>query len=179
VGFSSGSFNSLFMNLNNQKNNDYIKCLLGIKIKKDIKEILLGIIHSIKKKFKSEDFDLKNTNVAVTHSNGLNIYNNFLDINDTLNCCTASSFVPLVTYNDVLYFYKYKLCLDGGLFFQPYIKNTKKLVITHYMFKRYKKPRTFMVGLVTDKTNVYQMYLNGYNDARNNHEYLSKFLTPL
>ena len=48
------------------------------------------------------------------------------------------------------------------------------------MFKRYKKTSVSNLNmLVTQNLNLYQMYLNGYNDARNNHDYFLKYLKPL
>ena len=180
VGFSSGSINNLFLALNKEKNNEFLKTLIKIKLNNDIKGFLKKTTQCIGSNFTEKDFDLTRVNIGVTHSDGLHIYNNFLNLNDVLNCCISSSFIPLITYNDLLYFYKYKLSLDGGAFYKTYIKDSQALLINHYMFKRYKKNSISDIKILNPKNlNLYQMYLNGYNDARNNHSYFLRYLKPL
>lgn len=179
VGFSSGSINNLFINLHNEKNNEFLKSLMKNKLNNDIKGYLKKTIQSIHSEFTEKDFNLNGINIGVCHSDGLHIYNNFLNLKDALDCCMSSSFIPFITYKDLLYFYKYKLSLDGGLFYRSYIKNNHSLIINHYMFNRYNVPHMHISGIRTKNVNVYQMYINGYNDARNNHDYFLKYLTPL
>ena len=180
LGFSSGSFNNLFMSLHNEKNNEFLKKLMKNKLNNDIKGYLKKTIDCIGENFSDEDFNLNRLNVAVTHTNESHIYNNFLNLKDALDCCTSSSFIPFLTYKDVFYFYKYRLCLDGAVCYKAYNKNNDRaLIISHYMFKRYKKPRIPFHGMYSKYANLYQMYLYGYNDARNNHDYFLKYLKPL
>ena len=169
------------MTMNKEKNNDFFKLLIKNKLNNDIKAYLKKTIHSIESGFTEKDFNLNILNVAVTHSDGLHIYNNFLNLKDALDCCTSSSFIPFITYKDLLYFYKYKLCLDGGVCYNAYKRKKKNvLIINHYMFKRYKKTNISNFDMILTKNlNMYQMYLNGYNDARNNHEYFLIYLKPL
>jgi hypothetical protein len=181
VGFSSGSIINLFMTMKKEKNNDFLNSLIKNKLNNDIKAYLKKTVSSIQKDFTENDFNLNLLNVGVTHTDGLHIYNNFLNLKDALDCCMSSSFIPFITYKDLLYFYKYKLCLDGGVFYNSYkTKKTNVLVISHYMFKRYKKTNVSDINTILSKNlNLYQMYLNGYNDARNNHDYFLKYLKPL
>ena len=181
VGFSSGSIINLFMTMHKEKNNDFLKSLIKNKLNNDIKGYLKKTISSIQTDFTENDFNLNLVNIGVTHSDGMHIYNKFLNLKDALDCCTSSSFIPFITCKDLLYFYKYKLCLDGGLCYSAYKgKKNNVLVISHYMFKRYKKTSVSNINMVLSKNlNLYQMYLNGYNDARNNHDYFLKYLNPL
>jgi hypothetical protein len=181
VGFSSGSLINLLMTMEKEKTSEFLKKLMKIKLNDDIKAYLKKTIHTIQKEFTENDFNLNLLNVGVTHSDGLYVYNNFSNLKDALECCTSSSFIPFITYKDLLYFYKYKLCLDGGVFYNAYKKKKNDvLIINHYMFKRYKKTNVSNLNMFISKhINVYQMYLNGYNDARNNHDYFLKYLKPL
>ena len=180
VGFSSGSINNVFLALNKEKNNDFLKVLMKNKLNNDIKGYLVKTVNTINLEFTEKDFDLNLINIGVTHTDGLQFYNKFLNLNDLLKCCISSSFIPLITYRDVLYFYNYKLSLDGGTFYNSYIKNSKGLIINHYMFKRYKKTGLSDLKLLNPKNlNTYQMYLNGYHDARKNHNYFLNYLNPL
>jgi hypothetical protein len=181
VGFSSGSIINLFMSIDKEKNNDFLNALIKHKLNNDIKGYLKNVIKSIGSTFTEKDFDLTRVNIGVTHADGLHIYNNFLNLKDALDCCNSSSFIPLITYKDLFYFYKYKLSLDGGIYYNAYkAKKNNLLIINHYMFKRYKKTSVSNLNmLVTKNLNLYQMYLNGYNDARNNHNYFLKYLKPL
>ena len=181
VGFSAGAINNLFMNIDKDKDVSFLKHLLRVKLDNNIKRFLKNIIESIQNNFTDKDFNLNNINVAVSHSNGLHVYNNFLHLKDVLDCCIASSFIPFITSKDIFCFYKYKLCLDGGICYKEYRekKRDDALVINYHMFKRYKKPRIRFHGMFSKNVNTYQMYLYGYHDARKNHDYFLKYLKPL
>lgn len=181
VGFSSGSIINLFMSMNKEKNNEFLNILLKNKLNNDLKAYFKKIIKSIGSTYTEKDFDLSRVNIGVSHADGLHVYNKFLNLNDLLSCCISSSFIPLITYKDLFYFYKYKLSLDGGFFYNAYKKKKNNvLTINHYMFKRYKKTKAISINMFNTKNiNVYQMYLNGYNDARNNHDYFLTYLKPL
>lgn len=71
-------------------------------------------------------------------------------------------------------FYKSKLTLDGGVFYRDVKKKEMEtLFIDPVMFGRYKPSR--LAGLVTPTISMYQMYLNGYHDARKNHSYFERY----
>ena len=180
VGFSAGSINNLFMSIKEEKKIHFLRTLIKIKLNNNIKKFLKNIIHDIEEEFTENDFNLNNMNVGVSHSNGLYIYNNFLNLKDVLNCCEASSFIPFFTSKDIFFFYKYKLCLDGGICYKEYREKKRDdvLVINHHMFKRYKNPKIRFHGMTTKNVNVYQMYLYGYHDARKNHDYFLNYLKP-
>jgi hypothetical protein len=181
VGFSSGSLINLLMTMDKENTSDFLKILMKNKLNNDIKAYLKKTVHTIGTQFTEKDFNLNLLNVGVSHADGLYIYNNFSNLKDALECCTSSSFIPFITYKDLLYFYKYKLSLDGGVFYNAYkSKKNDVLIINHYMFKRYKKTNVSNLNMFISKNiNVYQMYLTGYNDARNNHNYFLKYLKPL
>lgn len=173
AGFSSGSFNGLFMVIDKEYNNQFLNHLFCIK-KCSIERLLTNVTHVISDNFKKEQFELERLHVAVSTPDGLEYFKDFLTLQDVLSCCTCSSFVPMVTCHDIFMFYRSKLTLDGGVFYRDVKKQEKeKLIIHPSMFGRYKPNRT--AGFYQPKTSTYQMYLNGYHDARKNHAYFEQF----
>ena len=128
-GASAGAWNSLFMTYN--KNDDrFIKQLLAIDTN-DIQKIIeleLQLKDKIVKTYSTKDFNLKKLYIgAITINNTditTEIYNDFIDLSDALDCCIASSHIPIISGN-VLNFYKNKITIDGGFVKDPYIKNKK------------------------------------------------------
>jgi len=175
LGFSAGSWNSLFMVLDNKYNNNLIKKIFKIKTK-NIK-ILLKKSKSIIEDYNIDDYDIKNIYIAVSTLNGLIIYNKFISIEEVTRCCTASSFIPYLTYNDFLYFYNNNLSVDGGIYCKEYIKTlpSSTLVISFKMFGRYKNKNIFKECIELKKPSTYQLYIQGYHDACKNHSYFDKF----
>jgi hypothetical protein len=173
AGFSSGSFNSLFMVLDDELNNIYIKKLTELK-KRPIHQFLDQVIHIIHENFETDQFDLSRIHVAVSTSNGLEYFKHFLTLKEALSCCKCSSFVPFITCHDLFMFYKSKLTLDGAIFYRHVKKEEKrKLFISPNMFGRY-TPNSIPT-LFQPKESMYQMYLNGYHDARKNHAFFELF----
>lgn len=174
AGFSSGAFNSLFMTMNREKENEFMRLMFGIKPRISIDK-LLGTTVRILNNLKYEDVDLKRVKIGVTTSNGLKYFDNFLSLQDAIYCCKCSSFIPFVTCNDIFLFYKNNLTLDGGIYYQM-VKRNKikgKLYISTNMFGRYKCHMT--EGLKRPTCSYYQLYLYGYNDARKNHDMLKAY----
>lgn len=174
LGFSSGSFNSLFMTLDKEEDIQFIRNLFAMNNTKSISKMLIDII-DITKKIPESKFDLNRLQIGVSTPNGLTYYKEFLNMEDALYCCKCSSFVPFITYRDVFLFYKSKLTLDGGFYYRSVKRrrNKETLFIDSTMFGRY-KPH-MMAGLGQPKKGLYQLYLDGYHDARKNHAYFEPF----
>ena len=139
------------------------------------------LFKSIIQDYKFEDFNVSNLNIAVSDigNRKMNIYNNFLSLDEIVRCCTASSFVPFITYKDLFYFYKNKLSVDGGLFKRFYLKHIdaqKTLIIKYNMFNRFKWYP--LISFIKPKYSFYELYIIGYNDALKNHSYLEKYFIP-
>lgn len=176
VGFSSGSWASLLLTIKTEHINNLLLDTFIINKHTKINNMLNQFKHVILKKYKLSDFNLNNTYVAVTHilKNKLFLHNEFLSLNEFMNCCISSSFIPCVTYNDCLYFYQNNLVIDGGLKYNAYIKENHKnnpLVIDYKMFGRFSNNSIFSQTIQTKK-NYYNLYIKGYHDASLNHKYL-------
>jgi hypothetical protein len=174
LGFSSGSLNGIFMTLDKEQDILYLNRLFKMNKTKSISKMLKDIIDATML-IDDSSFDLKRLQVAVTTTNGLEYFKDFLNLQEAMYCCKCSAFVPFITYRDIFLFYKSKLTMDGGLYYRS-VRNKrekKTLFIDSTMFGRYKPKR--LAGLRQPKKPIYQLYLDGYNDARNNHAYFEKY----
>jgi len=182
LGFSAGSWAGLFLCLNNEKSNECVKNIFKQINKCCPLHKLPGIFKRAIQTYNYSDFDIKNLNIGMTnvHEKKIFIHNKFLTIADCINSCIGSSFVPYVTYNDLVYFYKHTLVVDGGVYYKNFIKHidtNKTLVINTKLFRpNYNKTGYIFMGFKKPKRSLYELYLLGYNNARNNHEYLNKYL---
>ena len=181
LGISAGSWINLFMSLDDSKSNHFLNNVFK-KIPRDCPIYKLPkLFKSIIQEYKFEDFNISKLNIAVTElgNRKMNIYNNFLSLDEIVRCCTASSFVPFITYKDLFYFYKNKLSVDGGLFKRFYLKHInpdKTLIIKYNMFNRFKWYP--LISFIKPKYSFYELYIIGYNDALKNHSYLEKYFIP-
>ena len=125
------------------KNNDdkFLNTILNINttnIRQAIQlEYLLKDV--ILDKFNIHDFELQKMYVGVfTFDNKEfkpEIYNDFVDLYDALDCCIASSHIPLMS-GTFLNYYRDKISLDGGFVKNPYLKTiNSSLHITPTMWK--------------------------------------------
>jgi hypothetical protein len=126
-----------------------------------------------------QDIDISNINIMVSNMNDfkLEVYNKFLSLDDLIRCCMASSFIPLITYKDIIYFYKNKLSIDGMLLKKFYLNNVdpnKTLVIKFDMFGRLKKNKIYK-SLIKPGKSLYELYILGYHDAQKHHSYLQRY----
>jgi len=179
VGFSCGSFNLLFMRLDPKLDHVYLRCLFSLEETKKLPmpNFVSTVIKTLKRNFVYEDFDFRqsSTSIGVTTTKGLEMFQDFSTFDDMLDCCMSSSFIPFVTRNDLFLIYKNKLTLDGGIFYKKLKKYKKKetLLITSSMFGRFNE--TLIQGIKKPKCSYYQLYLNGYHDARKHHDYLASY----
>ena len=99
-------------------------------------------------------------------------------LEELTRCCTSSSFIPILTYKDIFYFYKNRLTFDGGLYYKNFKKtlSSKTLIISFRMFGRYKHVNIFKERLKKCKPTAYQLYIKGYHDALRNHSYFEQYL---
>lgn len=174
LGFSSGSFNSVFMTMDKERDIPFLKKLFGMNKSRSISIFVKDIVHELQKSDESQ-FDIKRIQIGVSTPNGIEYFKNFLTLEDVMYCCRCSSFVPFVTYRDIFLFYKNRLTFDGGLYYRRIKRQHQRqtLFIDSVMFGRY-KPHMF-AGLNQPKKTLYQLYLEGYHDARMNHDYFESF----
>ncbi len=196
-GASAGAWNSLFLSL---KENDklFIKEILKIDIK-NIKSIL-----KLEKKMKSfildnydeSMFDIDRLYLGVTVLDKselkLCIYNDFISLEDTIDCCIASSHIPFVT-GGPCNIYRNKYSFDGGFYNYPYLNiSTPSLIIERDLWNKKNKKsvtdaRVAVINCSFDTLfnlnkvsfTLSELYERGYNDSMKNKGYLDNIFTPL
>lgn len=176
-GFSSGSFNGMYLSVCKKKQRKLLKLLLKMGYYKNLNEISSKFKNKIIKKFNINDFNNK-LNIGLTHINKLQIYNSFNTIEELIDCCYGSSFIPYITIKKLVYLYNKKITFDGCLYYKLLKKNKEKndnvLIINTKMFGRYKK--MFPIRqLIKPKQGTYQLFLLGYSDAKKNKLLLDKY----
>lgn len=181
IGFSAGALNTIFLSLDKRYDNIFLKKLFKLNLHGTMKmPFLLNQTIFLINDFKINQFDTTNKYIAVTTNyNKLEGYNKFLNINDITKCCISSSFIPLITYKDIFYFYKGKCSIDGGLLYKKYkktIKTTNPLWLNYKMFKRFNKYNIPGYGLMNKNYSIYELYLLGYSDSIKNKYLLDEYL---
>jgi hypothetical protein len=178
LGISAGSWLAVFMKLDNTNSKLFLSSLFKTIKRNTPIQLLPSIIKNCIQPYVN-NISIENINIVVTNISEFKytIHNTFLSVNDVINCCTASSFVPFVTYKDLFYFYNHKLVVDGGLFKRIYlnkIDTDKTLIIKYDMFGRFKNFKLFKSFRKPSYT-FYELYMLGYKDACRNHKYLQQY----
>lgn len=182
-GASAGSWNSLFLSL---KGNEckFIDAIFDVELRN--KRTLPNLEYDLKDKllstFNDNDFNFDKLFIAVSTLNRFKfkteIHNGFYSLEDAINCCIASSHIPLITGN-FLYKYKNKYTFDGGISKNPLEKECKLLITgsmwnstiinnsTEFKIVRGNKGK---LG-INDLKYIYQL---GYRDTEYNKDILDK-----
>lgn len=182
VGFSAGSLNTIFLSLDKQYDIRFLKELFKLNLHgtMPLPYILNKTIDLMNDMFNIENFNITNKYIAVTSNySKLDGYNKFLNVSDMTKCCISSSFIPLITYRDIFYFYNGKCSLDGGLFYYKYkkqIKSRKILWLNYKLFKRYNKYNIPGYSLLCRNYSIYELYRLGYSDSVKNKSILDTYL---
>lgn len=182
-GASAGAWNSLMMvcnkNIIEQKDNiiNY-----SIDNSKNIFELEKLLKSRIMTYYKTEDFDLERLYIGVTTLDKMKIntkiYYNFEHLEDAIDCCIASSHIPLIT-GGMFHIYKNILSFDGGFSNHPYLHKIESIMhITPSIWKDMKNKNKkinyeeFTTLFSKDKYDFFELFKNGYEDAKANKEYL-------
>ena len=188
-GASAGAWNSLMLTCKKDvkllKNEivDY-----SIKHSKTIIELENLMKKRIMEFYTTDDFDLQRLFIGVTAFNGIypdtNIYSGFHNLEDAIDCCIASSHIPLIS-GGIINRYHNKFTFDGGFSRYPYLNISKNVLhITPSIWEQ-KKERKNALGDITEFTTLFsknkydfiELYNRGYNDAKTNHDYLQQIFT--
>lgn len=190
TGASAGAFNALFatykhdpidiVNILDMKNILSSRSSMS-DLQKKIKRLLL-------KNFATSDFDLDKLFIGITGIKNFkiktNIYHHFIDLEDAINACIASSNIPFITGN---LFHKYNniYSFDGGFSKYPFLHLIEPtLHITSDIWKRNLSDKRPMLDIINDFTTFFSienydfinLYKKGYNDTQKNKERLDKIL---
>lgn len=181
-GASAGAWNSLFMTFKHDPIDLSLKLLNeDLQLEKNIKDAQSRMKELFLNNYVSEDFDLSRLFIGVTTISGAkfqtNIFSDFNDLEDAINCCIASSNIPLITgsfenkYNNQMVF-------DGGFSRYPYlnIKDSSFHISPKMWGQKYKND--FLGGyarlVLKSKYCGIELYDDGYADAKKNKSFLDE-----
>jgi hypothetical protein len=185
-GASAGSWNSLFMCYKGDSR-ELVYNLLNSDIKKakSINEVEYFMKYKLLSTYKEEDFDLNKLFIGVTTFKYffpcINIFSDFETLEDAINCCMASSHIPFVT-GGLTHKYQNMFTYDGGFSQYPYLEKPRLVHISPNMWDEIdNKPKTFFSKIKSlqkiseffsvSKNNLYELFDNGYQDAKNHKKY--------
>jgi hypothetical protein len=173
-GASAGAWNSLLMTykgdpmeiVNNVIDNTSKKA-------KTINELEYILKYKFLNAYKDTDFELERLFIGVTSLNNFkintNIYSDFDDLEDAIDCCIASSHIPFITggltnkYHNVYTF-------DGGFSSYPYLRTAKPVL--HISPSMWKPANDNVFEITTlfskEKYDFLELFKEGYNDSKEN-----------
>jgi hypothetical protein len=205
-GASAGAWNALFMCFKNDTK-QFVYNLLDIKLSqtKSIKELEYFLKYKLLSNYETSDFDLRRLFIGVTTIKQLkpvtNIFSDFNSLEDAINCCIASSHIPLIT-GGLTNRYHNMYTFDGGFSNYPYLNFTENVLhITPSMWKNLNgndnvknnlvnKKQAFLdsftslniileLFLMIKNKNYMELFDNGYEDAKTNKELLDKIFMEI
>tara|TARA_B100000902_G_C27294755_1_gene909262 strand:- start:1348 stop:2256 length:909 start_codon:yes stop_codon:yes gene_type:complete len=184
TGASAGAWSSLLMSYNGD-DKKIINNVLNMDFNniKNIFELELALKKLILDNTIINDYDLEKIFIGVTVIKNLdlstNIFYNFKNLEDSLDCCIASSHIPFLT-GGLINKYNNEISIDGGFSNYPYLdlNNT----ILHINPQMWKEEITFDCAIDDifqdiNKLNFEDSYLRGYQDTKNNKHILDNILT--
>ena len=188
-GASAGAWNSLMLCC--KKDAHFFKTDIvdySIKNSKTIFELEYLMKKKILEYYTTDDFELRKLFIGVTSLNGYypetQIFSNFNNLEDAINCCIASSHIPLVT-GGIINKYNNMFTFDGGFSKTPYLNISENVLhITPSMWNNTQPTKRnsmrdfneFTTLFSKHKYNFTELYINGYHDAKKNHDYLKSRL---
>ena len=198
-GASAGAWNSLFMCYKKDPKELVFKILNSetLSKSKSVHDMQYAVKYKLLEICKKEDFDLQRLFIGVTslqqYRMVTHIFSDFDHLEDAINCCIASSHIPLVT-GGFTNRYHNMYTFDGGFSNYPYL-NIKKPVlhVTPSMWKEIKIKgsirQMFMYNKIKRLVSFYQLvsenrlsynfmklYDDGYHDAKQNKQMLDEIL---
>jgi len=194
-GASAGSWNSLFMCYKGNTM-DFVYNLLDSNIKKakSIPELEYILKYKLLSTYKDDDFDFRRLFIGVTTIKNFlpstNIFADFENLEDAINCCMASSHIPFIT-GGLTNKYHNMYTYDGGFCNYPYLINDNLVLhITPGMWnelennktinnfsKRIQKFKKYSEFFSLSKNNLLELFDDGYQDAKKHKEYFDKIFT--
>ncbi len=188
-GASAGAWNALLMTYKHNVS-EIVNVLVNdecAKIK-DAYSLEKYLKKQIMINYKTEDFELEKLFIGLTIINNYRIktqiYSDFENLEDAIDCCIGSSHIPYVT-GKLVNTYHNTYTFDGGFSKYPYLKTSPPVLhITPSMWKHVNNDTLVTTQNerlnISDYTTLFSrgkynfklLYEEGYNDAKTNKQYL-------
>ncbi len=199
-GASAGSWNGLFMCYKGDPL-AFVYNLLDYNIRKtnSITELEYYMKYKLLSNYKTEEFDLRRLFIGVTTIKGFapwtNIFSDFETLEDAINCCIASSHIPLIT-GGLTNKYHNMFTFDGGFSNYPYLDKERLVHVSPSMweeihhtkndeptlFRSVKRNilsiKKYSEFFSVSKNNLLELFDDGYQDAKKNKQHLDTIFTP-
>lgn len=179
-GASAGAWNSLYFSYDGNIT-DFKNSIFNLQFENvtSILEIQHMLKRNIIKNLKEEDFNFNKLYIGVTIFDNCGfqntIFSNFDSLEDAIECCIASSHIPLIT-GGVFNVYKNVYTFDGGFSMNPYVNKSETLFIRHNMWNNKKSNPFDIASFNISEHNFTQSFIDGYNDSKNNKKILDRYL---
>ena len=183
-GASAGAWISLLLCY--KKDAHYLKNIVDDCLNKaySLYDLEMLMKKQILMKCVKDDFDLRRLFIGVTtidyYKANTTIFSGFINLEDAIDCCIASSHIPLIT-GGFINKYNNRLTFDGGFSKYPYLDIIKPVLhITPSMWMPI-SPTSMNISDYTtlfskNKMNFIELYENGYNDTEKNKDKLDQLL---
>jgi hypothetical protein len=187
-GASAGAWNSLMLCFN--RDISEIEDVLfdsDLQKTKSISELEYLMKYKILSKYTTEDFDLRRLFIGVTtvssYKTNTTIFSGFDNLDDAINCCVASSHIPLIT-GGLINYYRNILSFDGGFSKYPYLNITNSVLHITPNIWRKKQNQENVPLTISDYTTLFSkdkfdfkdLIKEGYQDTLHNRDFLDKKL---
>ena len=179
-GASAGSWNALFATYKGNTHELFdIIDIKNFKKKVSLHEVQNTLKIRILDKLKTSDFELEKLFIGVTSFNKeklfhTNIFSDFIDLEDAINCCIASSHIPLIT-GGLLHFYHGMYAFDGGFSTYPYIDILQSAlhITPDIWIKENERPSGLykileLLTIFNSDFDFYKLYKEGYDETSSN-----------
>ena len=150
-----------------------LKEIKNFKVK-SLFEMQLYLKQLILRKYSIDDFDFSRTFIGVTVLKNLdlstNIFYNFDNLEDAIDCCIASSHIPFLT-GGLVNKYNNAISFDGGFSNSPYLNiNSTILNINPNLWSKRTQAIINLEDIIKNvkDTNFFELYLKGYIDSQLN-----------
>ena len=177
-GASAGAWNALYLSC--AKGDDLISAVKEMNQFEyvDLYDLERTIKKNLIKQLSIDDFDVEKLHICVSNKQETfpclrkNIFTDFQDLDDLIECCIASSHIPLISNGRFFYKYHNIPSLDGGLFKDPHgIELVPDFVLTPEMWNN-KKTNTMNR---IHNMDIEGLLSEGYNDACQHHHELDYY----
>lgn len=190
-GASAGAWNSLLLCFNRDMKEIQEQLVDNtIQNASSIFDMEQKLKSKILNKYTIDDFDLRRLFIGVTTVNqytyNTTIFSGFNNLEDAVNCCIASSHIPMVT-GGLTNIYQNFFSFDGGFSKYPYLNITKPVLhITPSIWDKNDTNKNRKLR-ITDYTTLFSknkfifidMVDKGYRDAAENKEELDKIFLSI
>ena len=173
-GASAGSWNCLFMCYKGDPLEFALKLFeSNIKKAKTIIEFEICLKYNLLSNYKESDFDLRRLFIGVSTLKNFvlrkNIFSDFNSLEDAINCCMASSHIPLIT-GGITNRYKNMFSFDGGFSNYPYLDKEKSILMkNHVTFVALKN------GMHSGEGYIFSSWKNNVNHIKDIFNEIDKF----